>query len=586
MIKPVRRTKPMRRRRRRKQQKQADQPSGRFASALDSLISTVAPQWAMRRKATRALSGMLDKRIEVMNGPSHSRGGSGYDAASYERIRGERWLASDTAPDAILEQDQEDLLNRADDLYRSNTIYHAAIESRVAHEIGVGMTPQARVRPVGGITDDQAKEINLAIESSLERWSSRGIDKQRRDTISQMQRVADRSFANYGEVFALLGDSPSPNGGMPMTVDLINPTRVSTPPEKMADKSVRMGIQYSETNEIQGYWVRTTDPREVGIYFEYKWEYYPRFDREGQPRMLHVFDPLVPGQTRGTPWLTAAFGRVKDLDDFHEAELIAKQIEACFGLIFTQDSDEPLSPHDIATGNSSETRNGRRIEDLEPGLVHYARQGEDVKTIDPQRPGASFAPFVESSLRSIAAAGNYPYELLAKNFFRTTFSSGQLALIDGSYGFSLRRSVLTEQLLAPIYRRFLFEAVFLDEAGPIEVLTYIARPWLYERHVWQHQGRQFLNPRDETKARVTAVDNDMATLSDIHAEQGNDFAEKSEQRKVERMKLAEDDVAVRKHQWDLEEAAGLPHAESDPAAETDDETSAQNEQDQLEEANA
>jgi capsid protein len=161
--------------------------------------------------------------------------------------------------------------------------------------------------------------------------------------------------------------------------------------------------------------------------------------------MIHVFDPMFPEQSRGIPWLATAMNRAKDVDDFFEAELIAKQIEACFGLVFTGGKDSP-DPMSIAEGNATASVNGSRIEELSPGFTHYAGDGESVSTIDPQRPGSSFAPFIEASLRGVAAALNYPYEILAKNFFRTTFSSGRLAMLDGWMGFAMRQQVFPAPL--------------------------------------------------------------------------------------------------------------------------------------------
>ena len=63
----------------------------------------------------------------------------------------------------------------------------------------------------------------------------------------------------------------------------------------------------------------------------------------GSPASLHVFEKQFPGQTRGIPWLAAALDRIKDLDDWFEAELIAKQVEACFGLVFTGGEDSGLA---------------------------------------------------------------------------------------------------------------------------------------------------------------------------------------------------------------------------------------------------
>jgi capsid protein len=88
-----------------------------------------------------------------------------------------------------------------------------------------------------------------------------------------------------------------------------------------------MGVQYSN-KQIVGYHVRKGTPNDTKEFDHYEYEYYPRYDSAGRPRMLHVFDPMFAGQARGIPWLTAAMNKILDFDDYQEAEIIAKQIEA------------------------------------------------------------------------------------------------------------------------------------------------------------------------------------------------------------------------------------------------------------------
>jgi lambda family phage portal protein len=356
--------------------------------------------------------------------------------------------------------------------------------------------------------------------------------------------------------------------GLTLALEVINPQRVTTPPEKISNPLIRAGVQFSSNGKIEGYWVRTQDVNDINFDYEYKWEFYPRFDKQGQPRIVHVFERQFPNQHRGIPWMASALNRIKDLDDWYEAELVAKQIEACFGLIFTGGPDS-ISPYDVAAANSNEsTSTGKQLEDIQPGMVHYAAEGESVTTIDPQRPGGTFAPFVERTIRSIAATLNIPYELIAKDYFRTTFSSGQLAMLDGRVVFKMRRQVLVDGLLIPLWSRFVDGVVFANEAdGTIDITQYAADKTAFTTHVWVAPGWGFINPRDEVNAIQIALESNVTNLSTVYSEKGEDVEVELEKRRVELLRLAEIEVEVRAYKRDLEEAAGLPseQSENDPS---------------------
>lgn len=522
----------------------------RLGRWCDEAIFSLAPVWGSKRRAARQLSELSQRRLERLY--------LSWDSDTDSRVRGDRWLASGLSPDTILEQSIRELQNRSAQLYRKNNVAHAAIEGRVGNEVGIGITAQPRVR---AFTKARNREINDGIKDVIERWSESGVDKSRRLTLGGLQRQVCRTFATYGEAFVLLGNQRY-RGSIPLAVEVIAPERVETPPGEAGNPNVRMGVKFDANGEVLGYYVRESHPGDYKR-TSFKHKFYPRFDKQGQSRMLHVFEPLFAGQSRGLPWLCAAMNRIKDLDDFFEAELIAKQVEACFGLIFKGGPDS-LSPMDEAEGakSSTEAATGKRLENLEPGMVHYSSDGEEVTTVDPNRPGSTFAPFIELSLRSISAALNYPYEMLAKNFFRTTFSSGRLAMLDGRVGFRMRRQVLIEQFLSPLHQRVIYEAVFVDELGGlIDLLDYRERPWVFTRHKWVGQGWSFIDPEKEVKAHVLAKDEDIETFADIYAEQGEEWDEQFEQRLVEKGVLVEQEVELRKKRMDLEKAAGLAVSE-------------------------
>jgi lambda family phage portal protein len=527
-----------------------------LSSNLDKAIYTLFPGWGHRRIQSRARYELLTEHKQIVSKRLEALRGKMFSGAENDRLRGDRWLSSRLSIDAGMETELKDLQERCSGLYKNNSVAHSAVEGRVTNEVGVGITAQSRVR-VG-----DADQIKAELEDRLKIWSTYGVDNQRQMSIAQAEKLVCRSFASHGEAFVLFSNRSVDEqpGLVTMQLEIIAPERVETPPGKAGDDLVRMGVQYNRKKEVTGYWVRERHPGDR--YANIKYTFYPRFEANGQPRMVHLFDPLFPAQSRGIPWLAASMNRLQDLEDFWEAELIAKQIEACFALVFTGSSEDD-SPLAIAEGNSNETEStGKRLEEIQPGMIHYARDGESVNVVDPNRPGSSFAPFIEHTLRNIAGALNYPYELLAKNFFRTTFSSGQLAMLDGRMAFRMRRKVLIEQFLEPLYRRFVHENVFMDELGGlIDLLTYRDAPHEYERHIWQPQGWGFINPRDEVRANSQELEDDTTTLAAIYGEKGLDADDQLERRFEEKKVLLEQDVDLRKMQWDLETTAGIPHKE-------------------------
>ena len=56
--------------------------------------------------------------------------------------------------------------------------------------------------------------------------------------------------------------------------------------------------------------------------------------------MLHLFDRLRPGQVRGVPWFAPVILKLRDLDEYDDAELVRKKIEACFAAFVTGADDE------------------------------------------------------------------------------------------------------------------------------------------------------------------------------------------------------------------------------------------------------
>lgn len=526
-----------------------------IASTIDSLISAVSPTWGERRQAARIRSRLASQQANLVSGRL-DRLSTHWGGSENGRVRGDLWLASDLSTDAALEQELPELQRRCESLYRSNGIAHSAIEGRVANEIGTGLSPQSALEPVDGQSEDAVAMIGREIEAQIGRWSLSGADRSRRQSLAQIQKVVQRSFASSGEAFIEMGVEA---GRLALAV--IPPVRVETPPEQLMNPLFRMGVEYSRSGEVVAYHVRDSHPGD-NKEFEYTWTRVPRLNPDGTTRMCHVFDPLFPEQSRGIPWLAAAMNRMLDLDTFFEAELVAKQIEACFGLAIKA-SGSGASPADIAAGQSTTESHptGRRISEIRPGMIQWLDEDDEVTTLDPQRPGSTFVPFVERSLRMIAAAINYPYELLAKDFFRTTYSSGRLAVQDGRIAFLLRRKVTVEQFLIPLYERLVHELVVGGMVG-ISPREFERDPERWTKHWWKAQGQGHIDPAKEVSANREAKEARLTTDAKLYGEQGEDWEDAYRQRHREELKEAEYEAKLLARKKELAKQYGI---EPEPA---------------------
>ena len=298
--------------------------SGRLSRWIDDAIYFAFPTWGTQRKVTRLRNEITALRAASL-GVSWTRPDTNRDG---------KWLETGYSIDTILDLDIGELHDRCAELYRTNNVAHAAVEARVSNEVGTGIKRQSRVRKSRRVAEEQAGKINEALDRLSLLWSKHGVDPKRSMSLYELQRLADRSLSVFGEAIVVLSETPS-RSGITLTCEVLSPERLSTPPEKENDANCRLGVQFAGNGTIAGYWIRRSHPGEMAKSWEYSWDFFPRYDEQGQPRVLHAFEKLFPGQTRGIPWLAPAVDRIKDLDDWFEAELIAKQVEACFGLIFT-----------------------------------------------------------------------------------------------------------------------------------------------------------------------------------------------------------------------------------------------------------
>jgi lambda family phage portal protein len=156
--------------------------------------------------------------------------------------------------------------------------------------------------------------------------------------------------------------------------------------------------------------------------------------------------------------------------------------------------------------------------------------GTRINTVAPGRPNPSFEAFMLATLRHIAAGMNMPYELLLKDFSKTSYSSARASMLEAWRYFNGRRRWLTDTWLRPVYELWLEEAI---GNGHVQAPDYYQNRYAYQRARFIFGGRGWVDPVKEATAAQIRIDCGLSTLEKECAEQGEDYEEILDQQAIE-----------------------------------------------------
>jgi len=481
-----------------------------FASWIDRAVFAVAPVWGAQRIATRQQFERSEKYFA-----------RALESAENDRTREGKWLGSRLSADAFLEEDLETTRIRSRELYRNDFI-GGAIDSRVEHVVGTGFTVQAKIKAKAGvITAEQAKALNEQLEEVYERVEPTAC-RTRKKSLWQKISLACRTVDADGECFNVFSDIATVDAPIPLCVEVIDADRVETPSEFINDPSVRMGIKYGSNKEIIGYYVRDNHPndnKEFGLTYKL----IPAW------RVQHIFVEWFAGQSRGLPWMTRALNRAKDGKDLTEAGIIGAQVEACFAG-FIKSKANPVAR---AIGAATSTSGTDRLQNVRPGSMNYIGQDDEIVFSSPNKAN-SVGTLQEYNNRTISAALNWPYEMLMKDWRGVSFAGGRIILNAAKITTKVRQKLIIESMLRPFWHRLVEESVIVG-AVDIDARLYRDNRHVFNRHVWAGPRWSYaINPSEEVKARLMAVDGNLSTLANELAEDQLDLEEVIAQRIIER----------------------------------------------------
>lgn len=438
-------------------------------------------------------------------------------------------------------------MSRVEDLYGNDGIAKSGVNSIATNVIGTGLTPQSVIPAKRlDIAPEAAKDVADQMEWLWSEWCGQAHYREQMG-FEDLQMLGLRSLIRNGELVHLPVMEERPGSRFALRIQDIRPSRLRTPWDKQYDPLLRDGVELTSTGVPLAYWIANPSPStfpgggilDGSALTSGAFRRIPA--RIGHRRgLFHVFRAESEEQFRGTSCLAPAVKFFRHLNDSIDYELMAQVLAAAFPVFVGLEGGSQALPGYVEEETEEDSGEKRYHQEVSPGSIMYGNKGEKPEVLESKRPSANFLNFCELVLRILASALEIPYEVLTKDFSKTTYSSARAALLEAWRVYEVYRSFFVRHYCQPLWTMVQEEAwlrgyLQLPKAAPdfYAGLTY----WCNTR--WIGPARGYIDPTKEIAANIAAIEAGLMTRSEAIAERGGDFDEVAEQLANEQARLKE-----------------------------------------------
>lgn len=471
---------------------------------VDRMINYVNPTEGRKRLNARVQMAML----------------GGYAGGSRTKRSLKKYNPLGNSADADILLDLPTLRARSRDLTRNTPLATGAVATMVTSVVGPGLRAKSNIdHKVLGIDEKAADEWERKAEQLWSMWAgTTECDATRTQTFAELQGMVFRGVLESGDIFTLMPSVEREGSPFRLRLQTIEADRVANKDLARDSEVLAGGVELDEYGAPEKYHIMKAHPGDA-FGKNREWQEVLAFGpRSGRRQVLHLYDRLRPGQTRGVPYLAPVIDALKQLGDYTDLELTAAVTAGLYTVfIETEGGDVDI---DI-TNTKDETGATASDDDIQlgAGAVVGLAPGEKVSAPNPGRPNDAFDPFVIAISRQIGAAIELPYEILIKHF-SSSYSAARAALLEAWRSYRRRRSWMVNGYCQPVWESFITECVargLLTAPGffndPIKRHAWLAASWigLPQGHIQPLQEAKAM--RERTEGGFTTIDEETAGYS-------------------------------------------------------------------------
>lgn len=466
---------------------------------------------------------------------SYNGGGAGFGGQMAE------WLPPSQSADAALLPALRLGNARADDLVRNNGIAANAVALHKDHIVGhmflISYRPNWRWL---GMRETAAKSFVDEVEAA---WSEYAegmfgeIDVEGKRTFTEFIREGVGVHAFNGEIFVQPVWDTESTQLFRTRFKAVSPKRVDTPGYGIGNRFLRAGVEVDRYGRAVAYHICEDDFPRSG---SGRWERIPRELPTGRPAMLHIFEPVEDGQTRGANQFYSVMERLKMLDSLQATQLQSAIVKAMYAATIESELDTQSAMDFILGANSQEQRErltgwigeiaayyaaapvrlgGAKVPHLMPGDSLNLQTAQDTDN--------GYSVFEQSLLRYIAAGLGVSYEQLSRNYAQMSYSTARASANESWAYFMGRRKFVASRQASQMFLCWLEEAI----VRRVVTLPSKARFSFQEaRSAWGNcdwigSGRMAIDGLKEVQEAVMLIEAGLSTYEKECAKRGDDYQE-------------------------------------------------------------
>lgn len=433
---------------------------------LDRAIGFLAPRAALKR-------GIVRGRLDAIRS---------YDGAGMGR-RTQGWKTTRTSADAENNRAILTLRNRSRDLTRNNPHAKKALTVWVNNLVGAGIVPRAKSG--NDVLDKAANKLFME-------WSE-SCDADGQLDFFGIQELLVREMVEGGEVLVRRRNRrPEDNLPVPLQLQVMEADQLDEFRIYYLGANVGQiinGVQLDPIGRRTAYWLFPVHPGNSAMFPT------PGIISAPVPasEIVHLYRKDRT-QVRGVPWCSAIISRARDIDDYEDAEITRKKLEACVvAFVEGPDAIEGIAP---APGEGSPVTdaNGNPIEQFEPGLIARIADGRKIVFNNPTQ-GGGYSETQKIGLHAVAAGYLIPYELLTGDLAEVSFTSGRMGRDDfRRLCGTIQRLCIIPMALQPIWD-WVMEMGYLIGKLPQKIIPC----------EWETPAFESVNPIDDANAELISI---------------------------------------------------------------------------------
>ena len=445
---------------------------------IDRCVDYMFPSWGLKRAQARAFLASYDaaqKKRGSKDRGGKQNGGSGDDHIDHYDL----WTLRETARD----------------LDRNNGLAMAIIDrimENVISSTGFELRPKT-------VHDDSNKRI----KEDFAYWFTHELDACREFSGWSYMRNVFRSYKRDGDYFLQF----RPEGNC--SVMGFEGDRVLNPNGQLTGMTIG-GLEtingIAKKDGVKKYlWVADKAPTSP---------YVPVSEGKAirAERVIQIYAPRRTTQGRGIPICAPLIREIDDIDDLLAWERQAAKLAASQNMVVK--TENPVGAAEwMKSIYTDRDQSEERLEEIDPLSLNYLRVGEEIQSIQSNRPNNTFESFILLLNRYVGIPLGLPLELVLLDFSKVNFASSRQLLNQAQRRFEIEQDDFA-WFMFKIYQLWLMvrmERGFYDrdKLGP--------NPF---NHVWGFPGWPSPNPLQDAQACALAIQYAFGSRTDWNRKRG------------------------------------------------------------------